>query len=492
MFSYEKIGFSNLTSAPAVERVVEFSPSGIDAAAIVRVLSLAADGKAVSAEAGDGYAEVSGRVNFRLAYVNRDGEAAGADYNADFSLRVEGDFTLNDSVVADVTVLEADVAAGDSLTFSAVISVKASCVRREEINVLTDAEQCYKTTETLTLPVLVAAKTVSVPVSDEAEAGEVDRVVLCDGQAVVTATSAENGKVVVEGNVSAAVSYVEDGRLETVRFEIPFTEEIIADGAEEGDRVSASAVVRNCKIVLAGVTGANIVRFEADVAVRALVTRMSSTEVVDDLFMLTNETDITRQTAAYRVFCGQNYISEKVTGTAPLGDRPDAQSVIAVPYARCTVARTERTDSGVTVEGVLTADVVYRDENGLNSVRAEVPFSFEKTGDYGDNLTACCLVERVSAKARRGTDIDIDASVGIMLSSYCEGASSYVAEVVAGAEKEQNTAAISLYIAQEGDTMWELCKALTATPDEIMGQNPALTVPLKEGERVVYFRALGL
>ena len=53
MFSYEKIGFSNLTSAPAVERVVEFSPSGIDAAAIVRVLSLAADGKAVSAEAGD-------------------------------------------------------------------------------------------------------------------------------------------------------------------------------------------------------------------------------------------------------------------------------------------------------------------------------------------------------------------------------------------------------------------------------------------------------
>ena len=64
--------------------------------------------------------------------------------------------------------------------------------------------------------------------------------------------------------------------------------------------------------------------------------------------------------------------------------------------------------------------------------------------------------------------------------------------MVAGAEKEQNTAAISLYIAQEGDTMWELCKALTATPDEIMGQNPALTVPLKEGERVVYFRALGL
>ena len=492
MFSYEKLSFSNLTAAPAVERVVEFSPSGMDAAAIVRVLSLAADGKAVSAEAGDGYAEVSGRVNFRLVYVNRDGEAAGADYNADFSLRVEGEFSLGDSVTADVTVLEADVAAGDALTFSAVIAVRAGSIKREEINALTDAEQCYKTTETLSLPVLAAAKTVSVPVSDEAEAGEVDRVVLCDGQAVVSEAVADDGKVTVVGTVNAAVSYVEDGRLETVRFEIPFTEEITADGAEEGDRVSAVAVVRNCKIVLAGVTGANIVRFEGDIALRVSVVRMSGTDVVNDLFMLTNETEITRGTAKYRVFCGQNYISEKVTGTAPLGERPDAQSVVAVPYARCTVARTERTETGVTVEGVLTADVVYRDENGLNSVRAEVPFSFDRTGDFGENLHAVCSVESVGAKARRGTDIDIDATVGISLSSYCEGETAYISEVVAGAEKEQNTAAISLYIAQEGDTMWELCKALTATPDEIMGQNPALTVPLKEGERVVYFRALGL
>ena len=40
--------------------------------------------------------------------------------------------------------------------------------------------------------------------------------------------------------------------------------------------------------------------------------------------------------------------------------------------------------------------------------------------------------------------------------------------------------------------MWELCKEFTATPDEIMAQNPALTLPLAEGERVVYFRALSL
>ena len=82
MFSYEKFNASNIIDAPAVERVVEFSPSGVDAANIARVLSLAVDGKVISADAADGYANVAGRVNFRLVYADRDGVVRGVDYNA--------------------------------------------------------------------------------------------------------------------------------------------------------------------------------------------------------------------------------------------------------------------------------------------------------------------------------------------------------------------------------------------------------------------------
>ncbi|HIU99245.1 MAG TPA: hypothetical protein IAC73_05330, partial [Candidatus Limadaptatus stercoripullorum] len=171
MFSYRKASFSNLVFAPPVERAVEFSPPGMDAASVARVLTLAADGKTVSAEAGDGFAEVAGRVNFRLVYTDREGRPAGADYNADFSLRVEGDIRATDSVQAWVTVLEADVAAGDELTLSAVIEVRAVAVRREEAEMLTDAERCYKTTQPVALPVLVAARSATFSLTDETEAG---------------------------------------------------------------------------------------------------------------------------------------------------------------------------------------------------------------------------------------------------------------------------------------------------------------------------------
>ena len=38
--------------------------------------------------------------------------------------------------------------------------------------------------------------------------------------------------------------------------------------------------------------------------------------------------------------------------------------------------------------------------------------------------------------------------------------------------------------------MWDVCKALTATPDELIAQNPALSDPVTPGTRVLFFRSL--
>lgn len=492
MFKYEKFSASNIIDAPAVERVVEFSPSGVDAANIARVLSLAVDGKVISSEANDGFADVTGRVNFRLVYLDRESVVRGVDYNADFNLKVEGGFSADDSVSADVSVVETDVASGDVITLSAVVSVKAYAVQRREADALTDAEQCYKTVGKFVAPALIAAKTVSVPVSDETEADDVESVVLTDSQAIITGASASAGKAVVNGTVYASVTYVEDGAVKTAAFEMPFTEEILVDGAEEGDRVCASAAVRTSKVVLTGVTGANIIRFEADAAVKASVVRCRESEIIADMFMLTNEIDIVRDRQSFVYFGGLKYTSEKISGTASLGDRPDAINVVAIPYARCYIAKAESVEGGALVEGVLSADIVYRDENGLNSVRAEVPYSMEIDGAFGGNVKAVCAVENISAKVRRGTEVEVDATVGILLTHYEKCDAEYISSVAVGEEKEQNTSALSLYIASDGDEMWDVCKALTATPEDIMKQNPGLVAPLGEGDRVIYFRSLSV
>ena len=183
------------------------------------------------------------------------------------------------------------------------------------------------------------------------------------------------------------------------------------------------------------------------------------------------------------------YSSESISGTAPLDGRAPAEAVVAIPYARCYAAKAEVTEGGALVEGVLTADIIYRSENGIESVRAEVPYSVEIDGEFGADCDAVCFVESIKAKARRG-ELDIEAEVGLLLCcrECCDA--EYISEVTVGEEKERNDSALSLYIVSEGDEMWDVCKALTATPDDIMKQNPTLELPLTPGDRLVYFRTL--
>ena len=326
-------------------------------------------------------------------------------------------------------------------------------------------------------------------VTDETDAGDIDGVLLSDVQATVVSAAAGDGVVIAEGRVRASVTFLEDGEIRCRDMLIPFREEVIADGVSEGDIVSASAAVRNTRIVLAGVPGANVIRFEGDIALRVQASRLTEHDVVRDMFMLTNEVELARETRKY-VFCGgMKYTTETISGTASLEGRAAAESVIAIPFARCGAAKAEIADGGALVEGVLAADVVYRSENGVESVRAEVPYSLEIEGDLGAGVLASCFVESIRAKAKRG-ELEIEADIGVLLRSVrcCEA--EFVSSVTVGEEKERNESALSLYIVAEGDGMWDVCKALTATPDDIMAQNPSLSLPLSPGDRVVYFRAL--
>ncbi|MEG2273718.1 MAG: hypothetical protein RSC44_00140, partial [Clostridia bacterium] len=74
MFKYEKLSLSKQATSPSIERVVEFSPPGVEMENITKVLSLSVDGRAMSVTAHDGYAEVEGRANFKLMYLDRDGK----------------------------------------------------------------------------------------------------------------------------------------------------------------------------------------------------------------------------------------------------------------------------------------------------------------------------------------------------------------------------------------------------------------------------------
>ena len=495
MFDFEKLSASKFYAAPHVERVVEFSPPGIDMQNISKVLSLAVEATVTGASAADGYADVSGRTSFRLTYLDREREPKGVDYNADFTVRAEGEFDAADNVSATITVTESDVEAAGSLKLSAVLDVTVCAIRREELNVLVSAEGCYQQTKEVYLPTFIASKTTVSPFDGEQEVGgEVTAVLSMNTSCIVRRSEAVEGGVKAAATVVSTVTYVEGGEIKQRDFAIDMEEELGLDGVEPTDAVHIDACVKNSKIVLQGVTDDNVIRLEGEAQLRVRVFRCAKTSVADGLFALRNEVQITRETANYVCFDGCGYFTEKVGGTALLGDnRAAAIAINALPYARCNTSKAYVGQDGkLNVEGIVNTDIIYTDENGYNSVRTEIPFTLaiDSEKPLSEQIDVRCAVQNISATVRREREINIDITLAICVCGSSPLTFDYISAVELGEEKQQNRSGVSLYIARGGDALLDLCKAFTAMPDDILAQNPTLEFPLSEGTRAIYFRQL--
>ena len=142
---------------------------------------------------------------------------------------------------------------------------------------------------------------------------------------------------------------------------------------------------------------------------------------------------------------------------------------------------------------VSTNLVYYSSEaNAVNSVKAEIPFVLEKNAPISENneVFAEGYITRISHRVRRGNELSVKAEICLIV-SVCEHRSvEIITSLVEGEEIPVPTSAISLHIARPNESLWEVAKALSTTPELVLVQNPNLSLPLLGGERIVAYRHL--
>ena len=485
MFKFEKIDSISTTFLSPIERVVEFTPRGADN--IAKVLTLSVDGKVLSSTPCDGYADVSGRADFTLIYLDFDGNPASTNYNADFSVRLEGDVSPEDKIAAHIKVIEWSVLSKDTLTLSAVVQAGAMVTKTTALNILTDAENSYITTSKAVLPISVASTSYSFPVDEETTVGDVDKVLSLCTKCSLTHTKVKDKQVDMSIDTFATITYVEGGQIKTSTFLVSSEESVAVDDIALGDKVYVIPHVKSAKVVLAGVTGQNILRFEGEISTAIYSTRYIEQEVVDDLFMLTHHTTIERENVSLTTLANTGFYKERIYGEA---DLPDCENgaLVGVPAVTAFVAKAVY-DEDLNVEGIVTTEIIYSTKGELHSVRAEVPYSINLIGDFTNKSVTRVSVIDVNVKIKNNT-AEINLLLGFEIASYLDTSLSYISNVEIGEERPVNASGLSMYVAKDGDTMWDVCKTLTATPEQILSQNPTLTFPLKQCDKVIFFRQL--
>ena len=152
----------------------------------------------------------------------------------------------------------------------------------------------------------------------------------------------------------------------------------------------------------------------------------------------------------------------------------------------------------VLIDGIAMLNIIYysEDEEGnniLNSVDVDVPYSLTFSAldvNEKDNVFINVSFGDINVKSRHGRELEILAEIKINYNNTVPSVSYITTEILLGDEKETRDCGLEIYLAKSNQTLWDIAKELNVSVTDIMTQNSELSLPLKDGEKIVVYRQL--
>lgn len=226
--------------------------------------------------------------------------------------------------------------------------------------------------------------------------------------------------------------------------------------------------------------------------VAGVATKEISLEYVDDLYSLDNETECVTKERDFFYKPHQMTIKENVAGEITLEDsEPAIENLISNMSIMADITNTYIKNGSVCLEGVITSHLVYLDENReYQQKQIELPFvidskyNAESLPCYFDNAQ----VLDCKCKVKRGTVIELSYAVEFCVSLYTKSSVSMIDNVKIGSPINTSQYDFQIYIGKADETMWELCKRIKTTPENLLKTNKDLPSVMQGGEKIIVRR----
>ncbi|MCM1404193.1 MAG: DUF3794 domain-containing protein [Prevotella sp.] len=171
---------------------------------------------------------------------------------------------------------------------------------------------------------------------------------------------------------------------------------------------------------------------------------------------------------------------------------PYISHVLAVDGARINNLQVTAADGKTLIDGVLVANLLLENEEHLiTGDRFEVPFQTHvrmENIDRDYTLTATVVPLNVNVKARRGTELLVDAQLGVVIQASTKKQMTIVNNLEEGQAKADDGSAIRIYIIGDKENLWDLAKRTNLSCASLLQQNPNLENGCTPGERIVVYR----
>lgn len=472
-----------------LECVIDASASG----SVSRLLSVSTDA-CIDEIIVDGDITATGKLNAKIICVDNSGTIANYDYISEFEEKFSYDLSLeNATYSAKIIVLDVDSEIkNDKIILQAIteISIYANVSVATSVLSVSDCPAITRLND-VTYTKTVENVSKSMNIIEEYECGvNVDRVLFFDSSAVITNSKLSDSVLTVSGEVVSTVIYESEGIITTKQFNVPYQEEF--SQKSDNGKPRLTVCVADSKLVLLDTSDGNIMRLEFKLCVDGVIATEITESVISDVCSSTNL--ITTECGKLELsrYKGTLCLKDKISGSAVIdGELDGVHKIIASNIARNCITNTYSGNGVITVEGVLTANVIYENnDTELRPVQIEMPYSLPFDSDKvseGDEIDANAVVEILSTKVKRDSEIEVTALISISASIFSTSSCQVITAMEIGEKLSNDLPAIMIYQPTKRDDLWSIAKAMLAPIDELVAQNPHLSDSICD-RKAVYYR----
>lgn len=472
------------------QSIVECRLSGSEIGSILAVHSSAISEECTCA---DGEVRYGGKVLLCIVYEDANGKICRVERGAEFYHKAEG-ASVSPACFAKNLLSVENVShrrEGSGLYISVVVGADIQVYGGKQVEYLIGGEEIAVQTQPVTLckTVCVSGETEG---EDEFDADATGDILLHSEKALVTACRANAGQVEIEGELNLGVCVLKtDESVCSYERLIPFRMQIPCE--EAFGKVTAGARV----IVKSAVLSSNIdedkgrckIVFSYTLSADCFLSAKEELSVCADAFSPCAQLELETQKDRGRYLTNQTRCVERVEGKAVLSPAIDGDYALCSAVLPRAEAVCKKTDAGFEIEGILTAEVLLKGENGYKSTTLSLPFVFPIDIE-GEEVEADCMVCALNIRRKKDGETEAEANIKFCLKAYEEVEWEYICKASEGEKIEENESAISIFIPRAGEDLWQVAKRLSRMPEDLQKSNPDLTFPVKEGERIFVYRQI--
>lgn len=228
------------------------------------------------------------------------------------------------------------------------------------------------------------------------------------------------------------------------------------------------------------------------ISVQGIAMKNISIDVVDDMYSTDNEVNLTKAKREFNRTLNCERVKDVINGEIQLQEsEPAIDKIISNLNVVSEITNHYLKDGSLWVEGVISSQIIYEDENKqLQSRFTELPFvintkiQLEKLDCV--NLKLDIVDSRF--KVKRGTLVEFEYFICLYVCLYVKDEVELVDAIAIGKPLEFGNYDYQIFIGKPEETTWEVCKRTKTSPEQLKQTNPNLPLVLSGGEKIIIKR----